>query len=300
MLFKYSAKPLLLDDGFIRFTQPGALNDPEDSLPEIAIDVYSAEDYHVAGNRAHALGLPLTSDEELEQFLLAPYPADRFDERSFPGLWPMFEPRLREAPFGTLKELDEALAQRAVELYLGWANQSIGVLSLTKSTTETMWAHYAAGHTGVAIGFAEEHAFFAEARPVIYSDLPVRISSNGGIIRFGGVQWRSEDILNRIVRAVPRDVLFRKRYCWAQEDEWRMLADLSEAKIIAEEDTNGYPIHLFDVPKDAVKMLVFGYRSKDELVHNTLKIIAESWNHLIVRRRCRTPVGTIDELQLWP
>jgi Protein of unknown function (DUF2971) len=300
VLFKYFERPHILVSGLVRFSQPGALNDPEDSLPQVAFDVYSPEDYAAAREYALGSGFPFMSEEDLEHFALAPYPAARLDEKGLPGLWPRLEPRLRDIPFKTAAEMDRALAERAVQLYLNWANRSIGVFCLTKSTDERMWAYYARSHAGVAIGFDERHPFFAKARPMIYSDQPMSISSNEGTIRFGGVQWNSEDILNGIVRAVPQDILFRKRSTWSHENEWRIFDQLSAAAKIDARDENGYPVHLFEVPRDAVKLVILGYRASDDLVADTLRNVANGWDHLVVLMRRQSSTGLIGTEQIWP
>ena len=197
------------------------------------MDAYAPEDYAASQERALAAGIPFQSMEDLEALYLAPFPSGRFDEKSFPRLWPAREPRLRTEPFSTLEEFDRALAERAIELCLAWADASIGILSLSVSTDETMWAYYAGDHSGMAVGFDDKHPFFAnDVRPVTYANDPVCVSSNLGMIHIGGVQWNREDILNRKVRAIPRDLLFRKRSKWKHESEWRILAELSRANSI--------------------------------------------------------------------
>jgi hypothetical protein len=59
---------------------------------------------------------------------MRPFPARRFDEKSFPGMWPAYERRLRQEPFYTLSEFDRAIAERAIELCVSWADTSVGVL----------------------------------------------------------------------------------------------------------------------------------------------------------------------------
>jgi hypothetical protein len=116
-------------------------------------------------------GLDPISDADVEALFMTPFPSRRYDEKSFPGLWPAYEPRLRKEPFSTLDEMDRGIAGRAVELCMNAADKTLGVLSLSASIGEQMWAYYADDHRGIAIGFEETHPFFGkEARPIVYSD----------------------------------------------------------------------------------------------------------------------------------
>jgi len=266
---KYCATSRFFDEGLIRFTQPGALNDPDEARPVIIVGKYSPEDYARARTEAKRSGYNRTSDADLEVFL-RPFPNRRYDEKNFPGLWPATEPRLRKEPFATLDEMDLAVAERATELCMIMANKTVGILSLSNGMDEPMWAHYAANHTGLAICFDEDHSFFKAARPVIYTDTPIHVSANSGWVRLGGRRWNNEDILDSHLDEIPDELFFRKRLGWSSEREWRMIYPLRDAANSAGIDSNGYVIYLFKVPPSAVKSVIFGYRAAASAVQETL------------------------------
>ena len=112
-----------------------------------------------------------------------PFSLQRFDEKGFPGLWPACIPQLHEKSLRTIEEMDRAFAERAFVLCREAANQRIGILSLSESESEPMWAHYACNHSGIRVTFDCNHPFFSAhlrsgaLRKVEYKGDPVFISS---------------------------------------------------------------------------------------------------------------------------
>lgn len=239
------------------------------------------------------------SDEMLIAFFLRPFPARRMDEKSFPGLWPARELRLREDSFYTLAEFDEAMAKRAVQLAQERANRTTGLLSLTESNHETMWAHYAKNHQGVCITFDASHPFFAsgDLMPITYSDQPVHVTVNDGWVRFGGRTVSKEAILQGALDFLPEEVFWRKQSPWAYEQEWRMIKPLANADQMIPVTSTGLPICLFEIPREAISGLTFGWRADDASVEATQRVIRDDarWHHLFLRRRVRTPTGIAEE-----
>lgn len=125
------------------------------------------------------------------------------DEKSFPGLWPKAEPRLRGEPFDTLAEFDRALDERAIAVSEETANRSLGILCLTTNRDdESMWSYYGVEHRGACIEFDPMHAFFADkVRPVEYSADPIVVT----IKRWLGAPRRTNAFQKRSTRwpAVP-------------------------------------------------------------------------------------------------
>jgi hypothetical protein len=229
---------------------------------------------------------------------MAPFPSLRYDEKSFPGLWPANEPRLRKEPFSTMDEMDLAIAERAVELCMTAADRTLGVLSLSACVGEQMWAYYANDHRGVAMGFNETHPFFGKnARPIVYSDEPLHVTANSGWVGVGGIKWDNNDILEGNMGKIPLALFFRKRLGWAHETEWRMIQPLAHGIKMAGEDQNGHAVHLFEVPAASLQKVLFGYRASDELVESTHRQISREarWNHVGISRRRRLKTGRIEE-----
>lgn len=230
-LFKYMPEALFLANGMFRFTPLDALNDPFEARPTLAVGHYSAEDIAAARLRAHADGNGEIPQDELVALYLRSFPSRRMDEKSFPGLWPKTEPRLRDEPFDTLAEFDRALGERAIAVSEETANRSLGILCLTtKRDDESMWSYYGDEHRGVCIEFDPMHAFFTgRVRPVEYSADPIAVTINDGWVRLAGQTLSRNDVLDGHVPVLPALLIWRKTISYAHEAEWRMIDDLSKA-----------------------------------------------------------------------
>lgn len=260
---------------------------------------YAPEDIQLARSEAVAAGFGDMVDKDLTALFLTPFPQRRFDEKSFPGLWPVHEPKLRKEPFNSIREFDDAVAGRAVELAFEHANRTIGIFSLTAEASEPMWAHYANDHGGVSIEFDPHHEFFRTGlREVTYSEQPISISSNSGWVRLGGITLRTQDLLEGRVEQLPEELFWRKRTAWSHEKEWRMVRPLDGASEVRDfGDALRPPIYLFEIPPLAVRSLTFGLRASEEIIGTALSYIQkiEHWQHLLVHRRRRTPHGVSEQ-----
>ena len=297
MLLKYLPSTRFFENGMMRFSQPGALNDPNEARPQLSFGKYASEDYAEASRKANEAGIHNLPKDRLEAFFLVPFPRRRYDEKSFPGLWPAMEPRLRAEPFHTLDEFDECVARKAIELCRNFVDQNLGILSLSETNDEPMWAHYAANHTGIAIRFRRDHSFFAtEVQQVDYSESPIFVSSNDGWVRVGGIAIKNDDILNSKVDHAPRSLLLRKRTAWQYEKECRLISPLSKASRIIGPDSLGYPICLFEIPDDAIDSVVFGHRANDSTIARVRNAIHENnaWSYIKLWKRMDTMTGMIE------
>lgn len=268
-----------LDDCLFRITQPRALNDPFEVKPRILLERYSEEDWHVARERALSSGMfpsGQCSDKDVEAFILAPYPSQRFDEKNFPGLYPAPIPELREEPFETIADIDEFRTRKVQEDVERLINEKVGIFSMTKTPSQLlMWAHYAAEHRGVVVGFNPGHPFFrqvGEFRRVEYLDQRVSISSNGGLIRIAGHQVKEGQL-------PPLETLLRKHPDWAYEDEWRLVVSLERADKV-KRVPNREPIFLLRFPEGTIAALILGARvDADQVTRVYATMMAERWQH---------------------
>ncbi|WP_199084598.1 DUF2971 domain-containing protein [Bosea sp. ASV33] len=287
-LYKYYPEDRFFERRLVRFSQPSALNDPNEALPEMLIGRYSEDDYEKARREAERAGMHDATIEDLEAFFLKPFPSARFDERSFPGLWPAHEPRLKSEPFDTIAEYDHAIAIRAMELLAERANATIGIFSLSRVLSDPMRAYYANTHQGLVIGFDERHPFFAgRCLEVEHSDRPFSVSSNDGGVRVFSATFNNEDILEGRLETIPHQLFLRKRPGWEHEGEVRMIAPLTAATAVLN-SADAYPVYLFVVPASAVVSIEFGYAAADDFVAATMGRVADQsvWGHLkIIRRR---------------
>jgi hypothetical protein len=204
-----------LHNGFFRITQSRSLNDPFAMKPRVLLDRYSDEDWTIAREQARRSGMfpsGTLDDNLVEAFFLTPLPRGRMDEKSFPGLWPAKDSKLREEPFKTIAEFDEFRARRVREILENNLNERFGIFSLTEEPAQLlMWTHYGAEHRGVVVGFQPSHPFFAQVgtlRRVEYGTERVSVSSNEGVIRVAG-HWLVEG------ENPPVETLLRKHPDWA-------------------------------------------------------------------------------------
>lgn len=136
-LYKYVTFDRLKDilDGSIRFTQPGAFNDPFEMVPEI----YVPEGF---------------GDKEV---------AFQFDALA---------PR-RNPAVGVLPDdfKSDQLSDRNSRRILTSLNSAIGILCLSKNDSSLlMWSHYAGSYSGAVVVFDEKHEFFSGHFDMVYSD----------------------------------------------------------------------------------------------------------------------------------
>lgn len=125
--------------------------------------------------------------------------------------------------------------------------------------SSAMWAHYAANHTGICIGYDSSHPFFSgdgqrllPIEPIAYRTAPAVFS-----------------------QANPKEVLFTKAIEWAYEQESRMVLDLSKnlvgldttRKLVerVSVDHTGHITRCFvKVPFEAITEIVIGCRAVDD------------------------------------
>jgi Protein of unknown function (DUF2971) len=267
LLYKYMPRPLFFENAMFRFKQPKDLDliDPEEAVPGLVLNQHAPEDYAVERLHLAAFGLHSIPSKQLE-FLMQPFPSRRFDERSFPGLWPKSERELRNEPFASLKELDEAVAHRAIVECIKFANREAGILSLTQSPRQnTMWVHYANHHQGIVVEIDGTHPYFAKAMtffPIKYSDRLVSVSLVNGLLRIGGIQFSYKRVLRGEITEIPLQLLLRKKLEWAYEREWRMLQRLGDCDERRDNpDPSCCAICLFRIPKQAIKAVIFGFKA---------------------------------------
>ena len=135
-LYKYVTTGVLkhILNGSIRFTQPGAFNDPFEMLPELHIP----NDF-VCGDINLSFDILSPRRQTADQKLID-IPPESFDDIN--------SRRIRAA-----------------------LNQSIGVLCLSKNPSSLlMWSHYAEQYAGAVVEFNEEHEFFQGQIDVEYAD----------------------------------------------------------------------------------------------------------------------------------
>lgn len=219
-------------DSFLRFSQPGALNDPFEFLPSIPLSVLSEALRHIRKELltppAHAPG---TTREERRR-------ADREYVR-----------RARQK----LPDLPDPTEMKLKFLDIGRSNidAKLGVLSLSRRwNSSLMWSHYTESHAGFCVGFDRNHEFFQQSRRRARGEFccePVRYSSTRPAVEF-----------RRMTEAEGFLLILTKALDWKYEEEERALAMLAHAdKTI---NASPFPIALFRVPHEAILDITLGLR----------------------------------------
>jgi hypothetical protein len=223
-----------LEDGMVRFTPPGALNDPYECLPAVSEELEAA-------------GMAMVRARVFYEF--RPLPTDsrairRVKEKQAVSAWK----EQRKSLLGTSDSLGEVFLERALKRM----NTSLGILSLSKRwNSALMWSHYTRSYSGFCVGFHREHDFFGgdpgfhspefPLSDVIYS--PDRLLMDQG----------------RLGPEASTRLLLTKSLDWEYEREMRKVAFLNKADVTV--DAIPFKISLFKIPFDAVSELIVGHRA---------------------------------------
>lgn len=245
MLYKYLTADRIdvLQNCLIRYTQPGAFNDPFEVKPHIS---KLSEEYE-----AHSLFEVIMPKELRKSYDQLPVefrsvmPFDVFLKNAQEELgedaktlfYQMIE---SNTPF-IRKMLDETF------------NDKIGILSLTeKPNNLLMWAHYASNYEGYITGFDATHPYFKEQKTISDEFRHLR-----------KVEYRQVRPSLPLIEMTGVEIFLVKSMQWSYEQEWRILRPLQDADKIIE--SSGFSIHLFQIPPMAIKEVILGCRMKDEI-----------------------------------
>jgi hypothetical protein len=254
LIYKYMPTERFFTNFKLRFTPPGDLNDPLELVPKIRLrDPGSYARDITARNLESAIVRyqiehPNVSQEEVRARVTL---AARQLESSM-------DPQAKE--------------REHFHSFMKVTNQYVGVLSLTTDPSSApMWAHYAGTYKGLAVGFDSDSNFFrpTEGEPkncgelvkVTYTNTPPVADVEPGKIDY------------------PKELFFTKAECWGYENEWRVIKYLPHAQEV-KEVSNGIPIHLFEVPPDAIKEVVFGFKMSPAARAVVEKALAERAPHV--------------------
>jgi Protein of unknown function (DUF2971) len=220
-------------DGLIRFTPPGAFNDPFE-MP--AFKAAEAE-----AMRAGLAGLTSQTQDIMAGLMRGQIPAAAWTPAM--AYW--------QGLAGTQTERTKlAVPSRSAIERLRHIDRTFGILSLSCSSDNLLlWAHYADEHRGLAIEIdVEDEAF---AHPADGRDSPQFQLAEA--MRYSPERPRipeSEEILF--------DHFFVKSEEWAYEQEFRIVRRL--ASCAAKMAGRPHPIHLFPLPPTAIRRVIFGAR----------------------------------------
>jgi len=159
--------------------------------------------------------------------------------------------------------------------YFNNAIIALGILSLTRSKHSLlMWAHYAKNHTGIILGMDSTHPFFNQTiSSKEVSTFQINSSLLGKVLPVVYERIRPE--LRPISPGntdTELDEFLQKSEEWMYEKEYRMFMSLYDAD--AFKKNNNEPIHLFEIPEDAITRVILGVRSDKIKIYNDFKTAA--------------------------
>lgn len=254
-LYKYvtAARTDVLRDLSIRFTQPGALNDPFDLTPMFE-QVMSEE---TVGDTLEQ------SKRMIEDALRKQYkklPAELRDRVSLENFISIVQanPSLVDHALSNIapifRSVIAAFAPQAKAMLTEALQSQVGILSLSELADHPLlWAHYADSHKGLAIEFDVQHEYFDRRR-----------SDKDELYHLRKVKYAERSSMGRTLFDLDGDdLLVTKNLLWSYEQEWRMLAPLDTAGSCRE--ISGEAVYLFPVPALAISGVVLGARVADKV-----------------------------------
>ncbi|WP_232465832.1 DUF2971 domain-containing protein [Burkholderia ubonensis] len=258
LIYKYMPTERFFTNFKLRFTPPDDLNDPLELVPHVRI----------VDPEGYARNITERNIESLITRFQIEHPDVPPEEVRARCTW---------AAEQYEKTLDTMAKEREhFDSFMKVTNEFVGVLSLTTAPTNAaMWAHYADMYKGLAVGFDSESNFFRRAKgepkqtgelmQVSYTNTPPIAYVEPGKINY------------------PPELFFTKAKCWEYEQEWRMIKYLPNAQDVIER-SGGRPIHLFDVPPDTVKEVVFGFKMSPEARAVVEAALAERAPHVAKKK----------------
>lgn len=240
LVYKYldSDRVGFLSDGLIRFTPPGALNDPYECLPSISKEL---DAIIMAEAKAHLFKLhePLPTDERSTR---------RIKLKTAGKLWVQRQKKLLSKQDG--------FREKAMEEANGEINLELGILSLSQRwNSALMWSHYTKSYSGFCVGFHRDHDFFDEKNDYEEKNFPLT-----------AVNYSTRRMqLNKIIFDTDdaKQLLLTKSVDWQYEMEERKVAALRNADHTI--DALPFKISLFKIPFDAIAELIVGYRASPQV-----------------------------------
>ena len=280
----------ILQNSYIRFTQPSAFNDPFEAFPyfkSLAPEMDIAE-FVRKKNRE-------TTSADIEKILKESWEKKQKENPNLKVPFSVVKEQMMKAMnhatpimseffinFMTMK--GPAYRKIALESMLNSINQEVGILCLAmRPDNLLMWAHYSANHTGLVLEFDDKHPFF-NTRP---NDHAI-----GGFLKAVSYTDKRPKLIfmdpniskeQNIKRWVER-IFFVKSIDWDYEQEWRMIHSLRECKRIIKDDSGN--VYLFPFPEDSLTGVYLGCKISTNFKKKLSDIIKNkpSFSHVKMRQ----------------
>lgn len=262
-LFKYlpPERVDVLQNSTIRITQPSALNDKHEALPNLTA---------------------LVSDEMVDQVLQSNYLENPDNDalnvmRQAPVYKEYSDEKLREILAKSAPFQKDFLAKAAHDLNRGllreilpnlstllrdFIDPHLGVLSLTDNPSSMpMWAHYAKEHEGFVLGFNGTHPMFhSRENWAHHVGYPIP------------VEYFNEKPSLTILDVLSVKALFSKHIGWSEEREWRIVLPLAECSKCGN-DPRGNSVHLLSYPRSMVRYVILGANISNSVAQDICDIL---------------------------
>ncbi len=250
MIYKYFHPDRIdvLENLKIRFTQPNALNDPFECKPLISAKNVSNSLLQRAEIKFTQMFDEFISQEGIKE-------SEKFEAEQI----------VRNEQLKMKARFEKSYSE-ITKNFFELMNETIGVLSLTKDQKNLlMWAHYGDEHRGFVLGFDENNIFFhlpsfieeyTEIHEIVYTREKKAIEIN---------DIHQTDIYSRM--------LCTKSVEWEYEKELRVFRLFDDEVIEIGTDFGGYPIFLFDFPKQMIIEVIIGARADESLVKSIINIL---------------------------
>lgn len=238
-LYKYLGPKRLdvLMNRRIRYTQPGAFNDPFEVKPYLS---------NITDNdRAECCVDQILPEETKKAYEQLPN-----EIRTLVSYETVFKLAMqkRESLGGQFGEMLSQFTPMLRQLMEEKFNQLLGILSLTeKPDNLLMWSHYAASHEGFVIGFDSDHEYFEQQK-----------QTSNELSRLRKVEYRELRPNAPLTALDFIDFFLVKSTEWEYEQEWRIMRPLPEATETITADP--FPICLFAFPPNSLVEVIFGCR----------------------------------------
>lgn len=260
--------------GFVRFTQPGAFNDPFE-IPAMKLAEIEAQP-----NSFLSAAMDQTRDIQAG-FAANPFMVPAAAMRPVMTYWGMRSP---DAP--RISDEERARMLEESKERIGAIDDTFGILSLCSDQQSAparenflLWAHYADEHRGAAVEIDIDAPEFTAS----YSD-------KGGAEKRGAVNYVPERPGLPIDEEILSEHFFNKSLHWKYENEFRIVRDIAQhdKKI---ELGSGPPIYLFRLPSSCIRSITLGARVDDSRRDELAELIEadEHFRHIVLEKATLDP-----------
>ncbi|MDB9822658.1 DUF2971 domain-containing protein [Deltaproteobacteria bacterium] len=287
-LFKYFTEDRidLLQNGFIRFTQPKEFNDPFETFPYFkSIGPHDAIDEHAKTFDSN----PNYYEQILEEILLKDKRFKSLSPQNQALMGSLSTERLKKnqhemssqikSLFSSAMKLEGDPKPIMIETILKSINMSFGILCFTeKKDNLLMWSHYANSHKGFVLEFFPDHIFFDRRKKG--TQIAEHLKKVRYTIKRPEFIFFNDDLSKtQMSDNWIENFIWVKSAHWEYEQEWRILTTLNMSEKTIEK--SGASIHLFPFPHDAIKNIYLGCKMRKKNKSKILSLLKnkESLKH---------------------